>query len=336
MRILYVAMADDYGDPARGPSFEDANFRSALEGMGHELVQFDFMAVKREAGKSEMNKRLIAAAGKANPDVCFFLLFEDQIDPETIRAVGAGSGAPTVNWFADDHWRFDNFTHRYAPSFDWSVTTDRDSLAKYEALGYTNVILSQWACNRYAYDRVATEIEYDVSFVGQAYGERPATVERLRAAGFEVECWGQGWPNGRIEQDEMVRVFGGSRINLNLSAAFSPPRRIRTRIADFVNRAKYEPRKSQIKGRTFEVPGSGGFLLTDHVPYLEDYLVPGKEIGVFSSDEDLVEQVGWWLEHEDERAAVADAGYRRVIAEHTYDHRFETIFSALGLGGGGS
>jgi spore maturation protein CgeB len=51
MKILYVAMADDYGDPARGPSFEDANFRSALEGMGHELVRFDFMAHKNANGK---------------------------------------------------------------------------------------------------------------------------------------------------------------------------------------------------------------------------------------------------------------------------------------------
>ena len=49
MRILYVAMADDYGDPARGPSFEETNFRSALEGMGHELVPFDFMAEKKRA-----------------------------------------------------------------------------------------------------------------------------------------------------------------------------------------------------------------------------------------------------------------------------------------------
>ncbi len=217
-----------------------------------------------------MNRRLLALAREAEPDLSFFVLFEDEIDPETIKGVGA-AGGPTVNWFTDDHWRFDRFTRHFAPAFDWSVTTDRDSLPRYRQIGYERAILSQWACNRYAYDWTGRELEYDVTFVGRCYGERPATVERLRAEGFDVRCWGFGWPEGRIEHDEMVRVFGASRINLNLSAAYSPPRGIRTRIADLVRRQTQEPRKSQIKGRTFEVPGSGGFLLTDRVPHLEDY-----------------------------------------------------------------
>jgi spore maturation protein CgeB len=329
MKILYVAMADDYGDPARGPSFEETNFRSALEGMGHEVVPFDFMAGKRKEGKGEMNRRLLAAAEEAKPDLSFFVIFEDEIDPETIRGVSR-AGGPTINWFTDDHWRFDRFSRHFAPAFDWSVTTDRDSLPKYEAIGYDNVILSQWACNRYAYDRTADELSYDVTFVGQSYGDRPATVERLRAEGFDVRCWGFGWPEGRIEHDEMVRVFGGSRINLNLSAAFSP-RGIRARIGNVIRRERQEPRRSQIKGRTFEVPGSGGFLLTDRVPHLEDFLTSGKEIGTFEDTDDLVAKVRWWLEHEDERAAVAEAGYARVRAEHTYDHRFAAIFERAGL-----
>ena len=86
-------MADDYGDPARGPSFEEVNFRSALEGMGHELVPFDFMAEKREHGKREMNRRLLATAGEAEPDLSFFVLFEDEIDPETIKGVGRAGRA---------------------------------------------------------------------------------------------------------------------------------------------------------------------------------------------------------------------------------------------------
>ena len=55
-------MADDYGDPSRGKSFEEVNFKSALDGMGHELIPFDFMAAKRDAGKREMNRRLIDLA----------------------------------------------------------------------------------------------------------------------------------------------------------------------------------------------------------------------------------------------------------------------------------
>src|SRR3954465_6878146 len=108
-------MANDYGKPDRGPSFEETNFRSALEGMGHEVVAFDFMERARVAGKTQMRRELVAAAADAEPDVSFFCLFTDELDVATIEAVGRRGGAPTVNWFADDHWRFDNSPTTMAP-----------------------------------------------------------------------------------------------------------------------------------------------------------------------------------------------------------------------------
>jgi spore maturation protein CgeB len=42
----------------------------------------------------------------------------------------------------------------------------------------------------------------------------------------------------------------------------------------------------------------------------------------------------YWLDHEQERQQVADAGYRRVLSEHTYDHRFAAIFEELALPSG--
>lgn len=332
MRILYVAMADDYGDPKRGVSFEQTNFRSALDGMGHEVVQFDFMRRKAAVGKRRLNDELVAMAREVSPDVSFFVLFTDEITPQTIEQVGRDSGAPTINWFADDHWRFENFTRHYAPAFTWSVTTDAESLPKYRAIGCDRVIRSQWACNRYAYSKVTDELEHDVTFVGQPHGGRRDVIAALAAAGQPVECWGFGWPAGRLDHDAMVRVFSSSAINLNLSNSSDPDMSLRNRIYRFVKRIdESAPRRSQIKGRTFEVPGSGGFLLTDRVPHLEDYFELEREIGVFSSTAELIERIRWWLDHPDERRAAAAAGYRRVLAEHTYDHRFEAIFQTAGV-----
>lgn len=332
MRILYVAMTDDYGDPRRGLSFEHTNFYTALQGMSHDVVQFDFMRRKAAVGKRQMNAELIARAEEVKPDVSFFVLFTDEIAPRTLEEVARRSAAPTVNWFADDHWRFENFTRHYAPSLTWSVTTDADSIKRYHAIGCENVIRSQWACNRYAYSKVTDELVHDVTFVGQPHGDRGEVIERLRTAGHEVECWGFGWPAGRLDHEQMVRVFSSSRINLNLSNSSEPDMRLRARIYRFVKRIdEGGPRRSQIKGRTFEVPGSGGFLLTDRVPYLEDYFELDREVGVFDSTDELVERVGWWLEHPAERAALAEAGYGRVLDEHTYDHRFEQIFTRMGL-----
>jgi spore maturation protein CgeB len=332
MRVLYVAMADDYGKPERGPSFEETNFRGALDGMGHDVVAFDFMRRMQAVGKAAMRRELVAAAAEAKPDVAFFCLFTDELDTATIEAVGREGGCPTVNWFADDHWRFDDFSRHMAPAFDLAVTTDADSLPKYEAAGLgEKVLLSQWACNRYAYGRVDGGPRHEVTFVGQPHGNREEIIQRLVDAGHRVECWGFGWPAGKLDHDAMVRVFATSRVNLNLSNSSTvAPKTLRAKVGKLLGRGPKGPQPAQIKGRNFEVPGCGGFLLTERVPHLERYFELGREVAVYDSTEDLVEQVGYWLSHEDERVAVAEAGYRRVTAEHTYDHRFDEIFRTVG------
>jgi spore maturation protein CgeB len=334
MRILYVGSRWEYGDPSLGLSFEEMNFRSALEGMGNEVVAFDFAARLREAGRDAMNDELVKAAAGGDFDLVFLFMLDEEIEVSAIERIGA-AGTPTLNWFADDHWRFEGFTRHYAPALSWSVTTDHESIPKYRAIGVENVVLSQWACNRYAYDRGGPpgDLRYDVTFVGQPHGDRREVVEQVRAAGFDVQAWGNGWDAGRLDHDGMVDVFRTSRINLNLSNSFVPKPSLRMRLGALARgqRIDRSPRRSQIKGRTFEVPGSGGFLLTERVPHLDEYFEIGTEIAAYSSASEVVEQVRHWLSHPDERAAVAEAGYRRVQAEHTYDRRFAEIFRRMGL-----
>jgi spore maturation protein CgeB len=330
VNVLYVAMRHEYGDPRRGLSFEETNFRSSLEGMGHAVTTYDFMDEAARSGVARMREDLVSLAAETQPELAFFFLFTDQLDTATIEAVGSAGRCQTVNWFADDHWRFEDFSRHLAPAFDLAVTTDPDSLHKYASLANTRVHLSQWACNRYAYGKVTSELKHDATFVGQPHGDRRQTVASLQAAGLPVECWGFGWPAGPIEHSQMVDTFASSRINLNLSNS-SPAPGLKARMRRMLGFRPPLPRPPQIKGRNFEVPGCGGFLLTERVPHLEDYFELGREVGVFARPEDLVDQIRYWLEHDDERQAVADAGYRRVLAEHTYDHRFAAIFAALGL-----
>jgi spore maturation protein CgeB len=316
-RLAYIASRWDYGDPDRGLSFEETNFRSALEGMGNEVHAFDFVARMKDVGKARMNRDLEQFVREVEPDLAVFVLFTDEIEFDTIRRL-TDAGIKTYNWFADDHWRFDKFSRRFAPAFSLVSTTDHASVAKYAAIGVENVVLTQWACNRYLYDRRDVPLRYDLTFVGQKYGERPKIIKSLRRAGLDVRCWGHGWDTGRLSHDEMVEVFSASRINLNISGSFTG-RILRRR-----------PAVSQIKARPFEVAGSGGFALTDS-PQIVDYLEADREIGLFTDTADLIERARDWLEREDDRAAAANAAYERVRAEHTYDHRFQEIFRRAGL-----
>lgn len=318
LRIAYIAARWDYGDPERGPSFEEVTFRSTLEGAGHDVHAYDFLTRFKEVGRAAMNVELARFVRELEPDFAMFVLFKDEISPETIRGL-TDDGICTFNWFCDDHWRFDDFSRHFAPAFSLVATTYPEAIARYHASGYDDVVLSQWACNHYAFDRRGLEPVYDVTFVGQRYGDRPKIVKAIRRAGFDVRCWGHGWEGGRIDHDGMVSTFETSRVNLNLSNSWTG------------RWGRRRPVVGQIKARLFEVPGSGGFVLSEAVPHVDDYFTIGSELATFEGEGDLIEKIRYWLEREDHRAQAAGRGYARVRADHTYDQRFAKIFAAAHL-----
>jgi spore maturation protein CgeB len=369
MLILYCGMKYDYGRPAQGYSFEHYNFYDTLVNMGHDVLYFDFMTLLQEHGKSWMNRRLIEVARSERPTLLFSLLFQDEFDKRSIKTVSEAGETQTVNWFCDDHWRFDSYSRYWAPCFNRVVTTAESTRRRYEELGYTNVIKSQWACNHYLYRKLDLPLAYDVTFVGQPHGTRRAVIESLRHAGIDVRVWGNGWESGRITQEEMIRIFNQSRINLNLSNASVASTGFLARAKDSIsvaasralkavpggsfarrlgknllsaasagvamsdNCADASPVIDQIKGRNFEVPGCGGFVLTGRADNLVEYYRVGEEVACFESLADLVKKINFYLADEERRNAVALAGYRRTRDEHTYVHRFSDIFETMGLSG---
>jgi spore maturation protein CgeB len=174
-------------------------------------------------------------------------------------------------------------------------------------------------------------------------------ISRLTDNGLTVSCFGGGWENGRVSQEKMLEIFSNSKINLNLplssdrltkkafSKLFIYRRNDQTYhlynpirwIANL--RSLLHKNKDQIKGRVFEVPGTGGFLITGDADNIGDYYVDGKEMVIFKDIDELIQKVKYYLEHEDERKAIAMAGYERTLREHTYEKRFHEIFSKMSL-----
>ena len=196
---------------------------------------------------------------------------------------------------------------------------------------------------------IGARLKYDVTFVGQPHSDRREVAERIKDSGIDLRCWGNGWPEGRASQEDMIRIFSESRINLNLTKGSGAidikqiAKIFMNRRADdtyylhsplmWVDNAKsfLNKRREQIKGRNFEIPGCGGFLLTADADNLGDYYASGKEIVIFKDALDLIEKAKYYLEHEEERAGIAKAGYERTIREHTYEKRFQELFKAMKL-----
>ncbi len=104
--------------------------------------------------------------------------------------------------------------------------------------------------------------------------------------------------------NETPVIFNRSRINLNIA------------LRSIVN---------GIPLRCFEIMGAGGFLLSSYAGDLADMFVPGEEFVYYESVDDMLAKCAYYLEHEDERAAVAAAGLNRIRESHTYLHRVKEM-----------
>jgi spore maturation protein CgeB len=52
---------------------------------------------------------------------------------------------------------------------------------------------------------------------------------------------------------------------------------------------------------------------------------PGVEAEFFTSAEELLDKISWYLEHEDERKSIALKGYERVKKEHSWKLRVASL-----------
>src|SRR5450830_1178530 len=163
MKILLVCMEYDYGDLARGHSYEYYNFYQSLKNLGHEVVLFDYMAELKISGKLAMNQKLLSTAETGCFDLAMFSLYTDQIEPTTVRQLR--EYAPTLCFFHDDTWRVD-FSRFWAEQFDFFTTPDVYGEARYCALNLPNAIHFPFGCNEALYCKRDVHKKYDVSFVG--------------------------------------------------------------------------------------------------------------------------------------------------------------------------
>ena len=75
--------------------------------------------------------------------------------------------------------------------------------------------------------------------------------------------------------------------------------------------------------RLFEATGVGTLLITDRKENLHEMFGPGKEVVSYGMPEECAEMVQYYLEHDEERQAIAGAGQQRTLRDHTYYKRMQ-------------
>tara|TARA_B110000977_G_C11088798_1_gene495897 strand:- start:1769 stop:2779 length:1011 start_codon:yes stop_codon:yes gene_type:complete len=316
--ILYVGSQYEYSKKENGESLNKRAFFNGFIKLGYVVTPIWY-----DDDHKNLQEQIINIAQETKPDIVFFILQENQIKVDTLKKLKK-SGFFTVNWFGDDHWRFNLFTKHYANLFSACITTDKFSVEKYKLIGQNNIIRSEWASLDSIAEYKDVEYKYDVSFVGGENPFRRWFVDKLKSLGISVHCFGDRWENGRVTYEEMERIFSVTKVNLNISNTIQYDIRYLTASPrNIINTLRGGKNKSQVKARVFEVPAQGGFVLTEYVPCIEDYFDLGTEIVCYKDVDEAAILINYYLSNDYERERIKLAGVKKARKKHTYIHRIK-------------
>lgn len=84
-----------------------------------------------------------------------------------------------------------------------------------------------------------------------------------------------------------------------------------------------------VNQRVFDCPAAGGFLLTDAQAGLAELFDPEGEVATYESHDELSDKIWFYRDHPGAGRAIAEAARKRVLGEHTYEHRLREIVRLL-------
>ncbi|MGK2960749.1 MAG: CgeB family protein [Gemmatimonadaceae bacterium] len=188
----------------------------------------------------------------------------------------------------------------------------------------------------------------DVSFLGGWEPRRERLLDEVAGVpGVRLNVWGYGWDHlqdGRLTPRRffaMRRNSGGEpftvRRNARLAATVRGGEVYGDEYAWAISTARISLgflRKicpDQHTTRTFEIPACGSMLLADRTQEHKEFYEEGVEAEFFESKAELLDKLGYYLENERARAAVALRGYQRCLSGgYSYHGRMTKVLESVG------
>ena len=229
----------------------------------------------------------------------------------------------------------DEALRRLVPRFDLILTYGGGApvVRAYEALGARACIPIYNALDTSTHHPVPPETRFaaDLTFVGNRLPDREARVDRFfldvaRALPDQhFLLGGSGWEDKAIPANvrRLGHVFTRDHNAINCSA----------RAVLNINRTSMADYGFSPPTRLFEAAGAGACLITDAWSGIELFLEPDREVLVARGGHEVAETLAG-LQPARARA-IGRAALRRLLAEHTYDHRALEVEALLqGRAGG--
>ena len=153
--------------------------------------------------------------------------------------------------------------------------------------------------------------DISLNFMGRtAKAGRQEAVDALKEANLGLYHPG-GKHEDRLSLEEYASIFRRSKIAVNFSGSFSG--------------------QKQLVGRVMETLLSGAMLLEEDNPETAGLFQPMVDYVPFTNSKDLVNKAKYYLEHDDERMAIAKSGCQKATILYNNRVFWRTIFYHLNI-----
>lgn len=296
---------------------------SALKGLKVSSERLDFL---ENSFLQVISQAVLAQVEAFQPDLVLCMA-QAPLNRQALKKLRK-DGVTTAMWFVEDYRLF-TYWQAFAPYYDiFAVIQKEPFVEQLSAIGVPHVLYLPLAALPELHKPMELSPQErkrfgsDLSFLGAGYPNRREMFRQLVGQNFKI--WGTEWEGEpdlqplvqeegrRISPQEAVRIYNASAVNLNLHS--SVRRHELVSQGDFVN------------PRTFELAACRAFQLVDRRSLMPE-LFAEDELAVFDSPQELLEKVAYYLARPEERQAIAQKGQARVLRDHTYTQRMQTLLN---------
>jgi len=281
----------------KGSDNTEKHIKYALEKLGKEVLAID------------ENNYTLEEVIEATKSADIFLFhkagIKDGTNFQKFMELLTNTICPKVCWYFDKIWGDrEMVVETILPFIDKLFLTDETWKKKHT---YNNVeVLRQGiGTEDTSAGKFRPELETEIAFVGQVYGDRIAFIEKLKK-----------------RYGDKVRVFGNifNRDLYDLCAS--------TKI--FV--APDSPGDNWYwSSRVYMILGSGGFLLHPKYEGLKEEFEHKKDLVYYNDFEDLCSKIDYYLRNEKRRKKIQEQGYKKCVEKYNYETRCAELLKKMGI-----
>lgn len=241
----------------------------------------------------------------------------------------------TAVWFTEDPYYMDR-TKILSSSFDYVFTIDSAALEFYQSNGHKQAFQLPLATEPHVFKPKQVDQKYrsDICIVGFPYPERVQFIQFLLLnTPYKIKVVGK-WTNplfrfrsnpklmiheGWFEPSMVANFYNGAKIVLNTHRPFNLKQ----------NQNRLGIIGKSINNRTFDAAACSSFQLIEFKEDLPSCFLENEEMVSFTNQQELVQQIHYYLKSEEERNQIAANARNRVLNEHTFEHRLEKMINLI-------